>query len=78
MNITEINLGGRLVPRSLVATDDSAASLVSAIKTMIDNMALFAGISMNTRRNPTSPNAVIPAWRETLFLAFYGMYVKPN
>ncbi|RYP16015.1 hypothetical protein DL767_010244 [Monosporascus sp. MG133] len=72
MNITEFNLGGRLIPHSLVASDSSAASLTGAIKSIISNGGILAGISMNVSRPPTSPNAVHPGWREALFLAFLG------
>ncbi|GAP85605.2 putative FAD binding domain-containing protein [Rosellinia necatrix] len=73
MNISAINLGGRIIPRSLVAADDSASDLVGAIRSMTDNFAAFAGISMDVRKPPTSPNAVHPAWRDSIFLAFYGL-----
>ncbi|KAI0202859.1 FAD binding domain protein [Astrocystis sublimbata] len=73
MNISAINLGGRIIPRSLAATDDSASDLASAIQSVTNNMAAFAGISMNVSKPPTSPNAAHPAWRESLFLAFYGL-----
>ncbi|KAI1819126.1 hypothetical protein F4861DRAFT_528136 [Xylaria intraflava] len=72
MNITEVNLGGRLIPESLLTSSDSATSLANAIKTITNNLAVFAGISMDVSRPPTSPNAANPAWRETSFLAFYG------
>jgi hypothetical protein len=73
MNITAINLGGRIVPRSLVETDHSASDLVGAIKTITDNQAPIAGVTMNVNKPPTSPNAVHPAWRDSIFLAFYGL-----
>ncbi|KAI0012466.1 FAD binding domain protein [Xylariaceae sp. FL0662B] len=72
-NISELNLGGRLIPRSLVASDTSAASLTSVIESILSNGGILAGVSMDVSRAPTSPNAPHPAWRETLFLAFLGM-----
>ncbi|KAI0514660.1 FAD binding domain protein [Xylaria bambusicola] len=74
MNISAINFGGRIIPRSLVATDDSASDLVSAIHSMTDNLATFAGVSMNVSKPPTSPNAVHPAWRDSIFFALYGLH----
>ncbi|KAI8960805.1 FAD binding domain protein [Daldinia sp. FL1419] len=78
-NIAEMSLGGRIIPRSLVASKDSAASLVNAIKSIIGNSGIFIGVSMDVRRPPSSPNAVHPYWRESLFLAFLGtMYDRYN
>ncbi|KAI1074439.1 FAD binding domain protein [Whalleya microplaca] len=78
-NITELNLGGRIIPRSLVASDSSAASLTDAIKTIIGNGGVLAGVSMDVSQPPTSSNAVHPEWRESLFLAFLGtMYDRYN
>ncbi|KAI1107966.1 FAD binding domain protein [Jackrogersella minutella] len=71
-NVTEINLGGRLIPRSLVASENSATSLTSAIKSIINNGGILAGVSMDISRPPSSPNAVHPNWREMSFLAFFG------
>ncbi|KUI64405.1 putative FAD-linked oxidoreductase YvdP [Cytospora mali] len=79
MNITEMNIGGRLIPRSLVATNNSAASLTSAINDILSNNGILAGVSMNVGRPPTSPNSVHPYWRETVFLAFLGtIYDRSN
>lgn len=77
INITEMNIGGRLIPRSLVSSNSSAASLSSAIKYILDNGGIFAGVSENVGTSPTSPNSVHPYWRESVFLAFFGMYVLP-
>lgn len=79
MNISEVNLGGRLIPRSLVSSDDSAISLVGAIKSILTQGGILAANSMNFDRPPTFPNSVHPAWRETLFLVFLGtMYNLHN
>ncbi|KAI9643577.1 hypothetical protein NHQ30_008198 [Ciborinia camelliae] len=79
MNITELNLGGSLIPRSLVASNSSARSLVSGIKSVISNGGILAGVSMDVSQPPTHPNAAHPEWRSSLFLAFLGtMYNKSN
>ncbi|KAI8623981.1 hypothetical protein F5Y19DRAFT_456409 [Xylariaceae sp. FL1651] len=72
MNISDLNIGSRIIPRSVVATQPPASDLVSAIRSMTDNFAAFAGITMNVSKPPTSPNAVHPSWRDSIFLAFYG------
>lgn len=78
INITEMNIGGRLIPRSLVSSNTSAASLSSAIKYILRNNGVFAGVSENVGTSPTSRNSVHPYWRESVFLAFFGMYVLPS
>ncbi|KAJ4416151.1 hypothetical protein N0V82_006911 [Gnomoniopsis sp. IMI 355080] len=73
MTIQELNVGGRLIPRSLVATDEASANLTSAIEYIINNNGLLAGVSLNVDRSTTSSNSANPYWRETLFLAFFGI-----
>jgi hypothetical protein len=75
MNITEFNLGGSLVSRSQVASESSVTALVSALKSILDNGGILAGVSMDVSRSPPVPNAVHPGWRDSLFLAFLGTYV---
>ncbi|KAI1288978.1 FAD binding domain protein [Xylaria venustula] len=69
MNITAVNLGGHIIPRTFVSTEDSASSLINAIRSISSNMAVFAGVSMDVHKPPTFPNAVNPAWRDSVFLA---------
>lgn len=72
MNITELNLGGSIVPRSLVANDSSSVTLVGALKSIISNGGIIAGVGMDVSQPPAFPNAVHPGWRDSLFLAFLG------
>ncbi|KAI1504041.1 FAD binding domain protein [Biscogniauxia marginata] len=58
MNIVEINLGGRLIPHSIVESDVSAAGLISSIRTIIDSGGVLAGVSMNTSQPPTFANSI--------------------
>lgn len=78
MNITELNIGGRLIPRSLVSSNASAAHLSRAIDYILRNNGTFIGVSENVGTSPTSNNSVNPYWRDTVFLAVFGMYVLPN
>lgn len=75
MNITELNLGGNIIPRSLVASNNSSISLVNGIKSILNNSGILAGVSMNVSQAPTHSNAVHPEWRNSLFLAFLGTQV---
>ncbi|KAK8075238.1 FAD binding domain-containing protein [Apiospora hydei] len=78
MDVFEINLGGRLIPRSLVMSDGSATSLVSAIKSILVQGGIVAGVAMDVSRPPTFPNSVHSLWRVSLFMAFLGTYVSQN
>ncbi|XXH02223.1 hypothetical protein Hte_008591 [Hypoxylon texense] len=79
MNISDVNLGGRLIPRTLVSDNDSTTSLVAAIKLILSHGGVIAANSMDFHRLPTYPNSVHPVWRETVFLAFLGtMYNQYN
>lgn len=76
MPIQQLNIGGRLLPRSLVTSDSAAASLSNAIKSILDNNGVMAGISLSPTKMPSVPNSVHPYWRDTALLAFYGMYAS--
>ncbi|KAG8161567.1 hypothetical protein KVR01_008554 [Diaporthe batatas] len=73
MNVNEINIGGRLIPRSLASSQSSAVLLIDAIEHILDNGGIFVGVSQDVSMAPTSPNSVHPYWRETLALAFVAM-----
>ncbi|KAF7879033.1 hypothetical protein EAF04_000233 [Stromatinia cepivora] len=79
INIMELNLGGSIIPRSLVASNSSATSLVNGIKSISNNGGILAGVSMDVSQAPAHPNAVHPDWRNSLFLAFLGtLYNQSN
>lgn len=67
-----------LIPRSLVASNSSAVSLVYAIKSILNNGGIMAGVSADVSKQPSSLNAANPGWRDSLFLAFFGTYVILN
>ena len=71
--VSELNIGGRLVPRSIVDSSNSIGDLVKVVKQIIESGAIFAGVCLDVRKEPTSPNAILPAWRNAFFLAFLGM-----
>ncbi|OHE90392.1 FAD binding domain-containing protein [Colletotrichum orchidophilum] len=71
--VTEYNIGGRLLPRSLVADDASTASLVDALKSILDNGGIVSGLTVNVARPANAiANAVNPAWRTALISAVVG------
>lgn len=65
-NITEFQLGGRLIPRSLVESNPQA--LTATLRTINENGAVISGVSVNVSlKAGTPPNSVNPAWRDAVF-----------
>ncbi|KAI1389100.1 cytochrome P450 [Hypoxylon trugodes] len=77
-NITEANIGGRFIPRSLVSSNDSTRRLMDAMNFIIENGGEVSGVAVNVTQLPDVPNSVNPAWRTALFSAViaipYGLY----
>ncbi|KAI1436360.1 hypothetical protein GGR50DRAFT_651932 [Xylaria sp. CBS 124048] len=74
-NITEYNIGGRLIPRSLVVDDESIPPLMNAIKYILGEGGGIAGSHFNVSRFPLqgTANAVNPVWRDSIFDAVLGL-----
>lgn len=71
----EIQIGGRLIPRSMVMADNSA--LTAALRTINEKGGGATGLALNVSHKVTGPvwNAVNPAWRDTLFdMLIYTIY----
>ncbi|TVY84927.1 FAD-linked oxidoreductase ZEB1 [Lachnellula suecica] len=60
-----IQLGGRIIPRSLVESNNSA--LTSAFQKITALGGGFSGIAMSVGGSPANDNAVNPEWRTALF-----------
>jgi len=74
-NITDANIGGRLIPRSLVASNESTQNLTNAMRFINDNGAVVSGVSINVANGSTGPqqNSINPVWRTALFDAVVGV-----
>ncbi|KAK7983488.1 MFS transporter [Apiospora arundinis] len=74
-NITEYNLGGRLIPKSLVETKSSAAALIDAIRYINKQGGAVFGLSMDVSGFPTGgiQNSVNPAWRSAIMNMVIGL-----
>ncbi|KAK1590108.1 FAD binding domain-containing protein [Colletotrichum navitas] len=71
--VTEYNIGGRLLPRTLVADDASLTSLTETLQSITDDGGVISGLTINVARpDDAVPNAVNPAWRSALFSAVIG------
>ena len=63
-------VGGRLIPRSVVESNNAA--LISAFRNITEDSTFYlAVVSLNAghpvRAAPVAPNSVLPAWRDALF-----------
>ena len=72
-NVTEAQIGGRMIPRSTVENNSSA--LVAAFRKIAHYGAAISGVSMNASRNAIPDNAVNPAWRDIAIDIVLGTYV---
>jgi hypothetical protein len=66
--------GGRLVPRSVVQTNNAA--LTSVLRNIVDNNYFLAFFGVNVSHalvgNTPSSNAVLPAWRDAIMSVMVG------
>ncbi|KAI1122305.1 FAD binding domain protein [Nemania abortiva] len=78
VNIIDVTLSGRLIPRTVVQNATSNAALTDALKLSVALGGDFVtgGVAVNAAhsvaKNTPSSNAVLPAWRDTIvtILAF--------
>ena len=78
INIIDVSLAGRLIPRAVVQNSTSNAELIDALKLSVYPGADFVtgGVALSAAHsvagNQLSSNAVLPAWRDTILqvLAF--------
>ncbi|KAL6720842.1 hypothetical protein ACLMJK_002767 [Lecanora helva] len=73
-NVSQYQIGGRLIPRSLV--EHQAAALVQAERRIINSGigAIMSGVCLNVSVSNPAINAVNPYWRTALFSAVIGTY----
>ncbi|CEO60505.1 hypothetical protein PMG11_05130 [Penicillium brasilianum] len=69
-NITEAQVGGRLIPRSVLDLDPS--SLIAILRGISELGVVVSGVSLNVSRPPVSYNAVNPAWRDAAISIVLG------
>lgn len=70
--VVEVNMGSRLIPRSVLSTTGSAAELVTAVRSFVESGLLFSGVSFNVSRFASSQTAVNPAWRSSITSGVFG------
>ena len=71
-NVSQLQIGGRLIPRSLVENNISA--LVRAERRIIDSGvgAILSGVCVNVSIANPAINSVNPYWRTAIFDATIG------
>ncbi|PQE17361.1 FAD binding domain-containing protein [Rutstroemia sp. NJR-2017a BVV2] len=72
LNVSDTNLAGRLLPRSVV--QNNTDSFISVIRTLVNNNYLIYGITLDVNKTllPNAPAvSVNPYWRKTLVNAVY-------
>lgn len=74
-NITEFNLGGRLLPRTLAESDEGLDKMVQAIRDVNNAGAVLSGIVVNVSKGQKVPNSVNPTWRTSIISAVLGLLV---
>lgn len=65
-NITEYNIGGRLIPRTLLESQSSATSVVNAYRFINEAGAVISGVNVNVSNGTKVPNSVNPVWRSSI------------
>jgi hypothetical protein len=65
-NVTEYNIGGRLIPRTLLESQSSATSLVDAYRFINEAGAVISGVCVNVSNGTKVANAVNPVWRTSI------------
>jgi hypothetical protein len=74
-NVSDTNLGGRLIPRSLL--EESPQDLLKAVRS-ISSQATLVGVTFNVSRGVSSPdeNAVNPYFRDALVSVAIGTAIN--
>ncbi|KAK5994000.1 FAD-linked oxidoreductase sor8 [Cladobotryum mycophilum] len=74
-NITAYNIGGRMIPKSLVSTDSSAETLLDALKFILSQGGGVSGSSLDVSGFPKGGvhNSVNPAWRTAILNLVIGL-----
>ncbi|PVH95572.1 FAD-binding domain-containing protein [Periconia macrospinosa] len=71
VEVSNLNIGGRLIPRELIDNDISA--LTASIRNITTRGALFSGVSFNVSQFEPESIGVNPYWRRSAFDAVVAM-----
>ncbi|KAL6855741.1 hypothetical protein J3F83DRAFT_475402 [Trichoderma novae-zelandiae] len=76
-NVTEYNIGGRLIPRNLFTNQSGAASVAAAYRFINQHGGVVSGVSVNVSKGQKVSNAVNPAWRTAITSTVVGLPFDP-
>ncbi|KAI1319651.1 FAD-binding domain-containing protein [Xylariaceae sp. FL0255] len=72
VNVSQLNIGGRLIPRALI---ESGSSVITAvIRNITSSGALFSGVSFNVSQYLADSIAANPYWRDSVMDAVVANY----
>ncbi|KAF3003826.1 hypothetical protein E8E14_001905 [Neopestalotiopsis sp. 37M] len=70
---SNISIGGRLIPRAAVEDEEvTLPALVSAFRDIASGGARVIAVATNVTQTNHTSNAVLPAWRDTLFTTTFA------
>ncbi|KAK3902803.1 FAD-binding domain-containing protein [Staphylotrichum tortipilum] len=71
-----LNIGGRLIPRTLAQSNGGSAALTAAIHSITSSSGVvFSGVTFNVSNHaPEHGVGINPYWRETIFSAVFGTF----
>ncbi|KAJ5716008.1 FAD binding domain protein [Penicillium malachiteum] len=70
VNITEYQIGGRLIPRSVL--ESNPASFISTLQSISQEGGVISGVSLNVSQNQAAVTSVNPAWRNAAISVVLG------
>lgn len=77
LNVTDANMGGRLIPRSLVTDSENAEKLTEALDAIISADGIVSGISANIERgrklSKAYPNSVNTLFESAIHIGVFGL-----
>jgi hypothetical protein len=73
--VSNIQIGGRFIPRSLLGTQSTSETLIAALRTIADTVPAISGIAMNAaEKSGYIPNSANVAWRTLIFDCVVGTW----
>lgn len=70
VDVANLNIGGRLIPRSLIKSNNK--DLTEVVRNITSQGAVFSGVSFDVSQHAADSVAANPHWRQTAFNAVLG------
>lgn len=73
--VSDIQIGGRFVPRSLIESRNGTKALMAAMEDIANKVGAISGIALNaSQKNGSVPNSANPAWRSIILDVVVGTF----